>query len=97
MRFIGFAIFTLFITGTVSATLPRLAVVSIDFDDFAPDSVILGKVMDVFTESGRFQVVDLGDDSFLDTSPDSLLSSLRILASERGIDVFLAMEILYPE
>lgn len=97
MRFVKFAIFTLLITGTISAALPRLAVVSIDFDDFAPDSVIIGIVMEEFVESGRFQVVELGDDSFLDTSPDSLINSLRTLASENGIDIFLAMEILYPE
>ncbi len=97
MRFNRFAMITFFITGTLSAALPRLAVVSIDFDEFAPDSVIIGEVIDKLAESGRFQVVELGDDSFLDTPPDSLLNSLRILASERGIDVFLAMEILYPE
>ncbi len=85
------------ITGTLSAALPRLAVVSIDFDDFAPDSVILGKVLEVFTESGRFETVDLGDDSYFDTSPDSLLNLLQTLASNRGIDVILALEILYPE
>lgn len=86
-----------FITGAVAASLPRFAVVSIDNDDFAPDSVILGIIQNEFTESGRFQVVDLGDDSFLETSPDSLLSLLRILASEQGIDIILAMEIIYQE
>ncbi|NOQ21717.1 MAG: hypothetical protein GQ565_03565 [Candidatus Aegiribacteria sp.] len=97
MRFIRSAIITLFITGTISAALPRIAVVSIDFDEFAPDSVIVGEVIDKLAESGRFQVVELGDDSFVDTSPDSLLSSLRTLSAARGIDVILAMEILYPE
>ena len=42
-------------------------------------------------------MVDLGNFSFMDTSPDSLLSSLRTLAAERAIDVFLALEILNPE
>ena len=97
MRFVRSAIVMLFITGTLSATLPRLAVVSIDFDEFAPDTVLIGKVNVELAESGRFQIVDLGDDSFLDTSPDSLLSSLRTLAAERDIDVFLALEILSPE
>jgi hypothetical protein len=96
MRLIISAIVTLFITGTLSAALPRLAVVSIDFDEFAPDAVLIGKVIEELAESGRFQIVDLGDDSFLDTSPDSLLSSLRTLASEMNIDVFLALEILDP-
>ncbi len=97
MRFKISAIVTLIITGTLSAELPRLAVVSIDFDDFAPDTVLIGKVFEELAESGRFQMVTLGDDSFLDTSPDSLLSSLRSLAVTRGIDVFLTLEILTPE
>lgn len=97
MRFVGFAIIAFFISGTVSAALPRLAVISIDFDDFAPDSIIISKVIEELSESGRFQVVELGEDSFLDTSPDSLLSSLRILAAERSIDILLAIEILYPQ
>ncbi len=97
MRFYRSAIITLLITGTLSADLPRLAVLSIDFDEFAPDSVIIGEVFEELSESGRFQMVDLGNFSFMDTSPDSLLSSLRTLAAERAIDVFLALEILNPE
>ena len=97
MRFVRSAIIVLFITGTLSAALPHLAVVSIDFDEFAPDILLIEEVIEELAESGRFQMVDLGDDSFLDTSPDSLLSSLRTLAGERNIDVFLALEILNPE
>ena len=97
MRFVRSAIIVLFITGTLSAALPHLAVVSIDFDEFAPDILLINEVIEELAESGRFQMVDLGDDSFLDTSPDSLLSSLRTLAGERNIDVFLTLEILNPE
>lgn len=97
MRFVRYAIFIIVIAGTVSASFPRLAVISIDFDEFAPDSVILGAVMDELAESGRFQIVELGDDSFLETTPDSFINSLRTLAANREIDVFLALEILYPE
>ena len=97
MRFVRSAIIVLFSTGTLSAALPHLAVVSIDFDEFAPDTLLIEEVIKELEESGRFQIVDLGDDSFLDTSPDSLLSSLRTLAGERNIDVFLALSILNPE
>jgi hypothetical protein len=97
MRLIRSAIFTLVITGVLSASLPRLAVVSIDFDEFAPDSVILGEVFDELAESGRFQLVELGEEAFMNTTPDSLINYIRTLAANQGIDVFLALEILYPE
>ncbi len=97
MRFLRSAVFVLIFAGTISASLPRLAVVSIDFDEFAPDSAVLAKVNKVMTESGRFQIIELGHDSYMDTSPDSLIYSLQILAADRGIDVFLALEMLYPE
>lgn len=97
MRLTISALVTLIFAGTLSAAFPRLAVVSIDFDDFAPDTVLIGEVIEELEESGRFQMVDLGVNSFLDTSPDSLLSSLRTLAAERSIDIFLALEILNPE
>ena len=96
MRFVRFAALALIFAGTLSAALPRLAVVSIDFDDFAPDSLLIAEVFEELAESGRFQMVALGDDSFLDTSPDSLLSSLRSLAVTSGIDIFLTLEILNP-
>jgi hypothetical protein len=97
MRFIRSAIFTLLITGVLSASLPRLAVVSIDFDEFAPDSVIICEVTEELSESGRFQLVELGEDAFTNTTPDSFINYLRTLAADHGIDIFLAMEILYPE
>lgn len=97
MRLIRSAIFTLVITGALSASLPRLAVVSIDFDEFAPDSVILSEVIAELSESGRFQLVELGEDAFMNTAPDSFINYIRTLAADRGIDVFLAIEILYPE
>ncbi|MCD4774731.1 MAG: hypothetical protein K8S15_01605 [Candidatus Aegiribacteria sp.] len=97
MRLIRSAIFTLVITGVLSASLPRLAVVSIDFDEFAPDSVILGEIIAELSESGRFQLVELGEDAFMNTTPDSFINYIRTLAADRGIDVFLAIEMLYPE
>ncbi len=97
MLFMRTGIFIFLITGIISASLPRLAVVSIDLDEFAPDSVIIRNVMNTFEESGRFQVVELGSASFMNTAPDSLINSLMTLAADNGIDLFLAMEILYPE
>jgi len=97
MRIIKTVMFMFIFTGLVSASLPRLAVVSIDFDDFAPDSVIISEVIDELAGSGRFQMVEIGDDSFLNTSPDLLMNSLRIIAADNGIDVFLALELLPPE
>lgn len=97
MRFIKSAILSLVITGALSASLPRLAVVSIDFDEFAPDSIVMGEVIEELSESGRFQLVELGDDAFMNTTPDSFINYIRTLAADRGIDVFLAIEILYPE
>ena len=96
MRFTIFTAVALFFAGNLLAAFPRLAVVSIDFDDFAPDTVLIDEVFEELTESGRFQMVALGDDSFLDTSPDSLLSSLRTLAATRGVDIFLTLEVLTP-
>lgn len=96
MRFTIFTAVALFFAGNLSAAFPRLAVVSIDFDDFAPDTVLIDEVFEELAESGRFQMVALGDDSFLDTSPDSLLSSLRTLAATRGVDIFLTLEVLTP-
>jgi len=97
MLFLRTGTFIFLITGIISASLPRLAVVSIDSDKFAPDSVIIADVMNTFEESGRFQVVELGSASYMNAAPDSLINSLMTLAADNGIDVFLAMEILYPE
>jgi len=97
MRIIKSVIFMFFFTGIVSASLPRMAVVSIDFDDFAPNSAIISEVIDELSESGRFQMVEIGDDSFLDTSPDLFMNTLRMIAADYGIDVFLALEMLPPE
>jgi len=89
--------FLLILTGAVSASLPRLAVVSIDLDEFSPDDLIIASVMTELEKSGRFQIVELGEDAYLNPSADSLMYSLKTLAADRGIDVFLAMEILHPE
>ncbi len=88
---------TIAAAASVHAELPRIAVISIDFDEFAPDSAMLDAVRQELSSSGRFQVADLGDDSFLQTRPDSLLESLRVLAADNDIDVFMAIEILAPE
>lgn len=82
---------------SLPAALPKLAVISIDLDDFAPDSALIGTVAGEMERSGRFQVVDLGADTFIDTEPEAFLETLRRLAAENGIDVFMALEVLYPE
>jgi hypothetical protein len=97
MRSIKYIMLSLVFTGALSASLPRLAVVSIDFDEFAPDSVLLREVMDEMLESGRFEIVELDADAFMDMSPDFLMDSFRTLAADHDIDIFLALEILYPE
>ncbi len=81
----------------LSASLPRIAVLSIDFDDFAPDNAVIQKVIEELEATGRFQVVDLGDDAFLTTTPNAFLDSLRTLAADNGVDVFMTLELLYPE
>lgn len=81
----------------VHAALPRLAVVSIDIDDFSPDSAIIAEVADELQSSGRFQMVDLGDESYITVSPDSIMEAFRTLAADNRVDVFLALEVLYPE
>lgn len=80
----------------VLANIPRMAVISIDMDDFAPDSAVLGRVSHRLEESGRFQMVDLGEVAYLPIT-GSFLDSLRTIAAEYSIDVFLALELLHPE
>ncbi|MFO8183279.1 MAG: hypothetical protein R6U39_03825, partial [Candidatus Aegiribacteria sp.] len=80
----------------VSASLPRMAVLSIDMDDFAPDSAVLHVVSQRLEESGRFQMVDLGEAAYLPIT-GSFLDSLRTIAAEYSVDVFMALELLHPE
>ncbi|OPL18849.1 MAG: hypothetical protein AVO35_02635 [Candidatus Aegiribacteria sp. MLS_C] len=82
---------------SLPAALPKLAVISIDPDDFSPDSLLIGTVVEEMEGSGRFQVVDLGYEAFIDTEPEAFLQTLRTLAAENTIDVFMALEVLYPE
>lgn len=95
MRFQLFAplMIVLFLSGAALATLPRIAVVSIDFDDFAPDSLILNTVSNELVRSNRFEVVRLGLVSSLDVSPDLLINRLQTLASDESLDIILALEI----
>jgi len=81
---------------TVSASLPRLAVISIDIDDFSPDEQLIAAVIAELASSGRFDIVDLGADAFITTTPDLLISTMTALASTNALDVFLALEVL-PE
>ena len=82
---------------SISASLPRIAVVSIDADDFSPDGRMISSVIDELESSGRFVVVDLGEAAFIDTTPDSLLSVMGSTAAENALDIFLALEVLPDE
>lgn len=86
----------LLLSVSVSASLPRMAVVSIDMDDFAPDSAVLHSVSRRLEESGRFQMVDLGEAAYLPIT-GLFLDSLRTIAAEYSVDVFMALELLHPE
>ncbi len=85
------------VSAAFSSDLPKLAVVSIDFDGFVPDGDIMKAAGDKMEESGRFDVVELGEDAFLLTSPALLLDSLKNLASRYDLDVVMALEFLDPD
>ncbi|MCD4848672.1 MAG: hypothetical protein K8R76_10845 [Candidatus Aegiribacteria sp.] len=87
------SVIVLFMAGISSAALPRIGVVSIDSDDFAPDNSILETVRVELIRSGRFEVVDLDSVSYLNVSPDLLINRLQTIASEENLDIFLALEI----
>ena len=87
------SVIVLFMVGISSAALPRIGVVSIDFDDFAPDDLILEAVKIELASSGRFDVADLDSVAYLDVSPDLLINHLRTVASDENLDIFLALEI----
>lgn len=86
-------VIVLFLAGIGSAALPRIGVVSIDSDDFAPDDIILEAVRVKLISSGRFQVADLDSVAYLNVSPDLLIDRLRTIASDENLDIFLALEI----
>ncbi|MCK4671601.1 MAG: hypothetical protein KAT47_03590 [Candidatus Aegiribacteria sp.] len=85
-------VIVLFMTGIGSATLPRIGVVSIDSDDFAPDNLILEAVRVELIRSRRFVVVDLDSIAYLNVSPDLLINRLQTIASDENLDIFLALE-----
>ena len=87
----------LILSSPVTAALPRLAVISIDVDDFAPDSALISAVMERMEATGRFEVVDLDSMAFISSSPAAFLETLRTIAADNGINVFMALELLYPE
>ena len=91
------SVIVLFLAGIGSAALPRIGVVSIDTDDFAPDNIILESVRAELIRSGRFEVSDLDSAAYLNVSPDSLINRLQTIASEENLDIFLALEINAPE
>ncbi|MCK4506637.1 MAG: hypothetical protein KAW14_13565, partial [Candidatus Aegiribacteria sp.] len=86
-------VIVIFLAGIGSAALPRIGVVSIDSDDFAPDNLILEAVRVELIRSGRFEVADLDSVAYLNISPDLLIDHLRTIASDENLDVFLALEI----
>ncbi len=87
------SVIVLFMVGISSAALPRIGVVSIDFDEFAPNNLILEAVKVELARSGRFDVADLDSVAYLDVSPDLLINRLRTIASDENLDIFLALEI----
>ena len=95
MRFHASAIsvIVLFLAGIGSAALPRIGVISIDSDDFAPDSLIIEAVREELIRSKRFEVADLDSVSYVDVSPHLLINRLQTIASDEGLDIFLALEI----
>jgi len=84
----------LVLPAVVAAALPRLAVVTIDSDEPAPDREMIDAVAHELASSGRFDVVDLGGSAFIQAPPDSLFPALRSLAAGSGLDMFLALELL---
>jgi hypothetical protein len=85
------------LSAAAAASLPRLAVVSLDTDDFSPDQDLIHAVTQELVSSSRFDVVDLGASAFITGSPDSLMTSLMTLAAENNLDTFLALELLPVE
>lgn len=82
---------------SATAYLPKIAVISIDNDEFAPDLELIESVIHQLVQSGRFDLVDLGSTAILNVSPDSLLSRMTSIAVENGLDTFLALELLPVE
>ncbi|MBD3369653.1 hypothetical protein GF402_04735 [Candidatus Fermentibacteria bacterium] len=79
-----------------AASLPRLGLLPLDVSEEYDSRLLMMRLQQELSESGRFDAVNLFDDSTSELTPENLPYKLEEIASESSLDVLMLLEARKP-